>query len=756
MDKSKAIIEDSSEASLRPVVVPTSIDEPVSVHPPSTLYLTATTEAQSPILPVSTTGVPESKWKPLIGTPSKPPVPDDILVPDPSPARTFSDTDSPTLLAPSTPGSFIHQRRQGEYVPRPPVWTTYRMDGSSFTSRDPPIELDLTPNGKNLLLPFRMKQENRKPSSQSLFGEKIPGSSFDNNIPKMAESFRESPLVVNMMQNLTPELHPNPDAPRLPSIDEPSFAKDTAFANLTGSMEQNNSVQGSPTNAMTTTGLQANAVNNCTRLQAGSGTDLECAIRPATAVTENSRNRFPEESNSIQCNSMVGGTSTQQAMNYGSDDLITPAPVRDVSGEPSFDMMEGPCRSLDRILSYRDIRIKPAPNSSIDSNSMVVGSLVTFVGRTLVSDDNDSGSHEVNLPRGDRYIVIEMYGDYWALFLKLERGLQLGEIEQSSFFGWKPKPKPPRRTEAGTDYIGVLNHPTIFVYAPLCAFSLAITPGVLEPQRGRLHSQSSATSHGGLAQASIRSYSLLPEREDVKRRFIWIPKSIYQQYMNIVNPPTPTVDAAAIEPHGQITPMTTNNSSRRSSRPLNIIRASTEPVNYSPAQNIKNLFNRRKNVQVVATPAARLDEAIYPTDVQYGDGAGSPHDQPTVTADSPPRLVPVLSLQSLSEHPDLPTYVVATQARDPDAPRVRDTTLTTRPVSADDLAVHSSDAGQLAPSELVIRPVTMAMRKSSDPTPRPKHKSPLTNAPSAVAEDDIPEASGNSKKTYLWDTRVFC
>ena len=67
--------------------------------------------------------MPDERWKPLIGTPSKPPIPSDILVPDPSPARSLiSDAESPTLLPPSPGGSFVHRRRQGQYVPRPPIW----------------------------------------------------------------------------------------------------------------------------------------------------------------------------------------------------------------------------------------------------------------------------------------------------------------------------------------------------------------------------------------------------------------------------------------------------------------------------------------------------------------------------------------------------------------------------------------------------------------------------------------------------------
>lgn len=115
------------------------------------------------------------RWKPLTGTPSKPPLPPNLLVPDPTPARsTNSDTDSFTMLPPSPQGSFIHRRRQGQYVPRPPVWDISKFDQETKDSGFGGLEAGL------------------------------PGMSVDDQVRKMADVFYDRPLVVNMMTGQEP------------------------------------------------------------------------------------------------------------------------------------------------------------------------------------------------------------------------------------------------------------------------------------------------------------------------------------------------------------------------------------------------------------------------------------------------------------------------------------------------------------------------------------------------------------------------
>ena len=128
----------------------------------------------------------KQRWKPLVGTPSKPPVPPNILVPDPSPARSaISDADSVTILPPSPQGSFIHRRRQGLYVPRPPVRELF----------GPAQEIKDYDFGYSEVDPIRDQAR----VSARWSGFQLPWISVDDQVRKMADVFYDQPLVVNMM-----------------------------------------------------------------------------------------------------------------------------------------------------------------------------------------------------------------------------------------------------------------------------------------------------------------------------------------------------------------------------------------------------------------------------------------------------------------------------------------------------------------------------------------------------------------------------
>ena len=126
----------------------------------------------------------DERWKPLVGTPSKPAIPSNILVPDPSPARSeVSDTDSPTLLPPSPACSFIHQRRQGQYVPRPPVW---KID---------------SPNqpGEGLIKAGVCTNSLQEKPTRFDWVLPLPGSDQYDPVQLMADVFNEEPLTVNIL-----------------------------------------------------------------------------------------------------------------------------------------------------------------------------------------------------------------------------------------------------------------------------------------------------------------------------------------------------------------------------------------------------------------------------------------------------------------------------------------------------------------------------------------------------------------------------
>ena len=130
--------------------------------------------------------MPDDRWKPLVGTPSKSPILN-IVVPDLSPGRSTTsdgeiDADSPTLLPPSPGASWIHQRRQAQYVSRPPVWKICKPD-QVYDALQDAEDVGAVLQEKSL---------------------QLPGI---DPIQVLADVFNEKPLVVNMMTSTAPTEH---------------------------------------------------------------------------------------------------------------------------------------------------------------------------------------------------------------------------------------------------------------------------------------------------------------------------------------------------------------------------------------------------------------------------------------------------------------------------------------------------------------------------------------------------------------------
>lgn len=197
MSKRKTRITSSSEIPFVPEVFGASYDEPMPIEPPNTSYLTAMPEIRTSLTDVASKEEQlDARWKPLMGTPSKPPVPPNILVPDPSPIRDVADKGSPEKLATSSPNSFIHRRRQGEYVPRPPVWKIYEL----------PIDSRSSPNGLEDADTDTGTCESdgdvfTDSKGRNVFSLRPAGTSVGEQIRKMADIFSQTPDVVNMAEH---------------------------------------------------------------------------------------------------------------------------------------------------------------------------------------------------------------------------------------------------------------------------------------------------------------------------------------------------------------------------------------------------------------------------------------------------------------------------------------------------------------------------------------------------------------------------
>lgn len=727
MARGEDISTDSSEMAVVLDVCESSINEAVPIDPPETSYLTAMPDVRQPLTELPRAeNFSESKWKPLIGTPSKSPIPDNIFVPDPSPARTISDSASTIMPALSTPDSFVHQRRQGEYVPRPAIWTVYNMDGTISTSVNPPDLMTLANDDSEEALPLKLthapmlKHENRRLSNYNLsFSDiKLQGVGFDKTVMKMGEVFMDRPLMVNMMRLTGPQTLPQPNSHRVPSGVEGGsrivpYVKSSDHmppASVTRDSEVREDCSSVPSAEPPGQG--------CTR---ENNTDYGHTELFAAATTDYTPSYSPEDPDLIlnqprhlaQCDE-----------NQPTDDLITDSIASDVPQEPEYAIIEGPGRSIERLPRYVDLRVRltqDQPNPLM--NYMTVGSFITYVGLTRFPDSITGIASEFELPLNSRYLVADIYGDYWGLLIRLERGLELGEIQPSYFLGRKSKPRAPERMRypERTRLIGVRNDPKYIVYAPLCAFTLTANEGTVQSQTEpeSSHGSVSTASHGRLAQAAIRSYSNDAEAEAVMDRFTFIPKTVYRQYVAYFARSRARHDAVTDRPQRPSPAENRKPSVRSRAVALKSSTGTSKAVKNIPTQNIKDLFMRKKDTNVVSVSStAKFDDIAAPGRARHGicgDGSCSPR---FVAARAP--QIPSLpsSFQSLSLGPpdepfDAPPTYFDSNRRRSSSLRVGDTNLRSIPSPPNDSVAISRQDERQSPAEISV-PMTNPQSQNTD------------------------------------------
>lgn len=730
---------------------------------------------------------PSNRWKPLVGTPSKSPIPHDILVPDPSPRQVFAD---PENSAPdsSSPTSFVHKRRQGEYVPRPPVWTVHNPDGGLS---DPAHELD---HEDNLSIS----------SSESVASDlkRAPHPKHENcrvstNSPNYTHAKIPSNCDHGHGDALTYEYSYVKIPPQPEKYDPRRFSLESSRT-----VSQN----GPPFNHNT--------------LEVGS-------------VTSTSNPLIERNLNSIE--KRVGHVSTAS---FSEPSLAEKGGswIGSDYRKNIYSFMEGPARSEERISSYTDLRFSPtAKKSNPLFNKMVSGSVVISVGRTVLPDDINNKTSDFGVHLNRRYIVAEIYGDYWALLIKLEPGLRLGEIERSSnLLGKRAKPKPPIkiRLPERTTLLGVYRDPEFIVFAPLCAFTLDTDPERSPQSRPvslELHETISAR---GYAQATTPTYSAAAEAETESSKWTFIPKTVYYRYVYLTMNKSertgtlPILDCSGTAKNG---PSGTENS-----KPTPAMRAHAEwrakaieyhnqtgqPIKNTPRQSIRDFFSRNKSQDriklgwkisevnesavnrnraddsrpdrrsVVSEIAPKVELQSLPTSFQdfslnsqLDRSSDHPSIYPDVTVPQDTNKLIGETSSSDRKSASLETRASSFSAENPVSSTKPDLSKFSREMkgqSADigkesfrvDAMQSSTKAGQASIGEGISEVCTeiglsstirgksassadlavpverferFKLRNSSDPTPRPKQNSPLTMPPAHIPVRDIVDPLINSK-----------
>lgn len=546
----------SSEASSSFVsdVLEASGEGPVVIidPPPPASCLTAMPELNTP-LPPSSAGLDTGpKWKPLVGTPSKLPVPENIFVPDPSsPAKSISDDGvaSSNMLPPSPPDSVVNLRRSGEYVQRPPVWRVFKMeDGTPPCSRDGGDDSQADPDCEIKDLEFSLNHGRAdlgegKPDFGNLDWTRLgfPGQSVENQLNKMADVFMDRPVMVNMMHQpdlplLPPKFFVQPPTP-VPSealaggaTVRPSPAPKVIFNDrvLIRSPDfdtpDSDSIRcnapTSPDGIPQAPSLQEDKGKATARDSQSQRTGSFGPRKTSHSIGTNTNksSQYPANSDSSRCNSHAE-SNTPKIYNTALD------PKRYCHFEfPKFP------KDRDFIDSYTDIRVQPPEEGNPPSqNNIVRGSHVVFIGRTEFDNANGRAC-EIGLPMSSQFYVDRIFGDCWALCLKLEPGLEISTKRKRDLGGMR-KMKPPKQVFEGVPLIPVKNHPVILVYAPLCAFTLMSNYAAFRFHLRPTGVPSTSTAYqGGLVKAAPRISSEKFEAAAKRSRVVWVSETGFGRY----------------------------------------------------------------------------------------------------------------------------------------------------------------------------------------------------------------------------------
>lgn len=498
----------------------------------------------------------KSKWKPLVGTPTKDPIPENILVPDPSTPQAISDTDSSAQSTSSTSRSFIRSRRQGEHTSRPPAFPlphTPKRAASlplSKTGHDaksrpyhPTFLNGKVPDVHNVDTGSHGPQRPPLPSAGQI--PSFPDysrerSDYYRQLDQLAQDLHRHPPMINSMRVIDPLAHFTGGLNQGPNKGENDPPTDFASG---PSVNDQPGTSGSSVNDPTGSSKPVNALRGLDDLQKGAQPPQRVAPEPPRTGRTDISTSKPTTANSAhsanhgQKDSETSGAESDHTAHSGnpSGGCISKCST---TGARSYAHIETPSpdhADAEEMNLYLDLRCKPPGPDSPDWNRhMSIGSQIAFVGSTRWSNDKGEGVYDVGIPYGTQWYVARIFNDCWALCLKLELGLEPYEGDQPyrllERFRRRKAPKIVERN--GKQFIALKNHPVGAIYAPLCAFTLAANYGPFEERRQAAGTRIKglATWEGGMIQAANRGASSVFEEEAKTAWKVYVPLQVWEQY----------------------------------------------------------------------------------------------------------------------------------------------------------------------------------------------------------------------------------
>ena len=541
---------DSIEIPLTPDVFQVTSSGSMPIESPNTSSLTVMPELFPPtVVAEAIDWRHHPKWKPLLSTPSRlTPIPKGTLVPDPSPAHTLSDGETSTLMDPSPAGSYIHRRRQGEYVKRPPVWS---LDGLAAENSPHFLKVknpgfDTSNPGEDIPFPLKVLTDlptgSRRVSKDdcTLSAFDIPSYSCEDQINQMATAFTTDPFIVNVAQDMTYMNLSRLDA----SIVRPGPGP---------IIEQ--WVRSTPPPKDEFVGVSTQ--DNATGSQVGAS-----LINPSHAVLTSVSDQDQTGSAPVESEEPIESADT--TLPSVEQVILSSSKGPEISPADSASAFRGdenghrPRAHIERLTQshrgnryaslnhYLDIRTAPPVHGELDyAHWIVSGSRVTCVDATFMTGPSDNDDH-FELKLGHQYIVSKIFADQWALCvrcdiqetLKLHHDRIWGKsIGKKIMHTLRSKPKKPinlPHTEMVEYDRKIIN------FLPLCAVTLEANYGAYLELSGSRHSTTNSSSsrtrvreserspaEGGIVPAPERTSSHEEAVKIWEAGFVEVPEHIY-------------------------------------------------------------------------------------------------------------------------------------------------------------------------------------------------------------------------------------
>ena len=508
----------SSEIPFVPEVFRTSGSEPMPIDPPNTSYLTA-----MPEIIIKATAGPgqgehvESRWKPLIGTPSKPPIPRNILVPDPSPTKSVLHDDSPVISTSPTPGSFIHRRRQGEYVPRPPVWKIYDLQTDFPLATNGSVDTNKTgsDSGSDIFT-------DRKSHCVSDKGFAV--LPVAEQVEKMATIFSEIPDIFDTT------IHSNKDSLIGPNaLDNVSLKPKVSYCSITGLVENCTEAglpipfsqqshgrrlpenHGNPNETMFRDKVWQSGSN-------GSRGGLAIRTNLLTLPPKDSSKLYEEEKFTLGTNQRHARENPPEPVKPQAQALRAHTSIPQI---PRFSLHStyNKIKSIKSTTSTKSTAKARLPKAS--GNSIMSGYLVAYLGRTAYAEGQFSSQLEPS--DRDEFMVAVIYQDGWAMCIRRESGKKLTIIPNTP-----PKAVKWRSAEATVklDY-----DDTIMYFLPVCSLT-AIAEYKYYEQAKFIDLETKHYSKDGKIWPPARVASKAAQDQAVERQTIRIEEKICTAFRN--------------------------------------------------------------------------------------------------------------------------------------------------------------------------------------------------------------------------------